>query len=425
MMVLMATLMLMGLAGCERKLAQGTPDDTVATAFKLLKAGQAEKLPRLIYADSRELRSVLGRLEKLTGAMQDLGIAVGKRFPGEVAAYSKQAEESIKIGLAGGSATGTRIGTGTGTGAGPVGIQATKPAGAVAAAKASGFAGLFGQKNKTAGAAGAAGAAGQATPPPSAPDAQRREFEQIIGRIFADPFSWITSVEGRLTTQLIADDQAAVLLDNAPVPPIGLSMRRADGKWYFELPLSLPVISGYVPQTFSEWSIVGSLIRVFENTVRELTDDVKSNRVSRIEQLAEKAGEKAFVPAVMVFVAYTKEMDVRSRRERVVAEFKKKLNEWGKERRDAGDDRDVIRTFTDATVRLAVEDLDLAVRKRVADKNAALPEFSKMTRPELSNFVQGLFGPVGVKLDLESPSLTAAALADAATKAAAWKPKRK
>ncbi len=405
------SLMLLSLPGCERKLSQGTPDDTVATAFKLVKDGQADKLPRLIYADSRELRSVLGRLEKLTGAMQELGTAVAKRFPTEVAAYSKQAEESIKTGLSGASTPAAASGS--------TGATAGKPTGAAAAAKATGFAGLFGQRPK------AATPAGQPTPPAAAPDAQRREFEQIIGRIFADPFSWITSVEGRLTTQMVADDQAAVLLDGAPVPPIGLSMRRADGKWYFELPLSLPVISGYVPQTFSEWSIVGSLIRVFENTVRELTDDVKANRVNRIEQLAEKAGEKAFVPAVMVFVAYTKEMDVRSRRERVVGEFKKKLSEWGRERRDAGDDRDVIRTFTDATVRLAIEDLDLAVRKRVADKNASLPEFSKMSRAEVNGFVQGLFGPVGVKLDLESPSMTGAMLADAAAKAAVWKPKRK
>ena len=426
MVFITLALVLVGQSGCERKLAQGTPDDTVAAAFKLVRGGQAEKLPRLIYADSRELRSVLGRLEKLTGAMQELGTAVGKRFPNDVAAYSKQAEESIKNGIGekkgaglGSASTHTGSGGGSGTTPGTGGSTGGKPASAAAAARASGFAGLFGQRPRV------APTAGQPNALSAAPDARRREFEQMIGRIFADPFSWITSVEGRLTTQMIADDQAAVLLDGAPVPPIGLSMRRADGKWYFELPLSLPVISGYVPQTFSEWSIVGSLIRVFENTVRELTDDVKSNKVNRIEQLAEKAGEKAFVPAVMVFVAYTKEMDVRSRRERVVGEFKKKLNEWGKERRDAGDDRDVIRTFIDATVRLAVEDLDLAVRKRVADKGASLPEFSKMTRAELSGFVQGLFGPVGVKLDIESPSLTAAELADAGTKAAAWKPKRK
>jgi len=404
-------LMLMALPGCERKIAQGTPDDTVATAFRLIKDGQAEKLPRLIYADSRELRSVLGRLEKLTGAMQELGIAVANSFPTEVAAYSKQAEESMKTGLADAATPEATGGTAS--------AAATKPAVAPAAARPSGLAGLLGQRPR------GAAPAGQPNPPAAAPDARRREFEQIIGRIFADPFSWITSVEGRLTTQLIADDQAAVLLDGAPVPPIGLSMRRADGKWYFELPLSLPVISGYVPQTFSEWSIVGSLIRVFENTVRELTDDVKASRVSRIEQLAEKAGEKAFIPAVMVFVAYTKEMDVRSRRERVVSEFKKKLSEWARERRDAGDDRDVIRTFTDATVRLAIEELDLAVRKRVADKAAALPDFSKMSRAELNSFVQGLFGPVGVTLDIESSSLTVAAIADAATKAAVWKPKRK
>ena len=295
------------LAGCDSRVAQDTPDDTIATAFRLVKEGRAEKLPRLIYADSREFRSVLGRVERLAGAMQDLGQAVAKQFPNEVAGFAKQAEEQVKKAAA--------------AAASPT-APAAPAAGAAKPNPAANLAAMFQRPGQGAKPATAAGAA--AKPPEG--EERRREFEQIVGRIFADPFSWISSVEGRLTTQLIADDQAAVLLDGQPVPPIGLTMRRADGKWYFELPLNLPVVSGYVPQTFSEWSIVGSLIRVFENTVRELADEVKAGKIARIEQLSEKAGEKAFVPAVMVFVAYGKEMDVRQRREKIVGELKKKLN---------------------------------------------------------------------------------------------------
>jgi hypothetical protein len=375
------------LAGCDSRVAQDTPDDTIATAFRLVKEGRAEKLPRLIYADSREFRSVLGRVERLAGAMQDLGQAVAKQFPNEVAGFAKQAEEQVKKAAA--------------AAASPT-APAAPAAGAAKPNPAANLAAMFQRPGQGAKPATAAGAA--AKPPEG--EERRREFEQIVGRIFADPFSWISSVEGRLTTQLIADDQAAVLLDGQPVPPIGLTMRRADGKWYFELPLNLPVVSGYVPQTFSEWSIVGSLIRVFENTVRELADEVKAGKIARIEQLSEKAGEKAFVPAVMVFVAYGKEMDVRQRREKIVGELKKKLNEWSRERRDNGDDRDVLRIFTDATVRLAVEDLDLAVRRRVADKEAKLPEFAKMERADLSNYISSLYKPVGVTVDIAAaPSI--------------------
>lgn len=222
----------------------------------------------------------------------------------------------------------------------------------------------------------------------------------------------------------IADDQAAILLDGQPVPPVGLTMRKADGNWYIELPLNLPVLSGYMPQTFNEWSIVGSLIRVLENTVRELTDEVNAGRVNRIEALAEKAGEKAFLPAAMVFVAYGKEMDVRQRREKLTGELRKKLIEWGKARNELGDDRDGTRKFIDATMRLAAEDLDVAIRKRIADPNSPLPAFGSFDEQKLSGYVQGLFKPAGVDIDL-SPATNASAFVGAAEKAATYRRKGK
>ena len=398
--------------GCDTRVSQGTPDETVATAFKLVRDGRAEKLPRLIYADTKELRSVLGRTEKLAGAMEDLAKAVAKAFPEDVKKYTSQAKTAavdLAIGQ-GGQATAAPAAVVPGT------TAAKKP-------PTGGMQGLAGLLQRPArGAARGAGTGASPVKPPD-PGAQRTAFESTFTGIFADPFSWISSAEGRVTTAMIADDQAAVLFDGQPAFGVGLTMREADGKWFFELPLGLPVIAGYVPQTFNEWSIVGSLIRVLENTLRELTADVNSGTIKRADQLAEKAGERAFVPAVMVFVAYSKEMDVRSRREKLVTELKRRLNDWGRQRREQGEDRDLVRSFVDASIRLAVEDLDVTVRKRVADPQVKLPDFAAMAMADLSAYVQGIMKPAGAAIDL-SAAVSSAELADAAKKAAAFRPIR-
>ena len=66
--ILCAVAMLV-VAGCSREsgYSQEKPDDVVKTAFRMVENGEADKLPRLIYADSREFRSVLNRLGKLMG----------------------------------------------------------------------------------------------------------------------------------------------------------------------------------------------------------------------------------------------------------------------------------------------------------------------------------------------------------------------
>jgi hypothetical protein len=202
--------------------------------------------------------------------------------------------------------------------------------------------------------------------------------------IFADPFGWIDANADRLTAVSINDDQAAVLLDGKPVPPIGLLMRYAENRWQIELPLNLPGLSRFLPQTRHEYSILGSLLRVLAAAIDELADDVRAGKVRHTSELAEKAGEKAFGPAAMVFIVYGKEMDVRNRRDRVMSDYRKRQARWM-------ETREAMRTsvgqpawdkFIEAVDRLAVEEMDKLVRldslrpNREAPK--AVPTFADM-----------------------------------------------
>src|SRR5438876_8247246 len=66
----------------------------------MVKEGHAERLTDLIYAETPEMRKLLGKVGQTLGTLQDLGLEVQKRFPDEVAAMRQQAEEAAKKGEA-------------------------------------------------------------------------------------------------------------------------------------------------------------------------------------------------------------------------------------------------------------------------------------------------------------------------------------
>lgn len=344
--------------GRDADYSQDTPDDVLKSALAMVKNGDARLLGRLLDdGGSKDMRAVLNRLGRLTGSLQELAKTVAERFPDDVAKLKTQVAEEAQ---------------------GEKGQQALevimKGPGSPAARKG--------------------------PPTQQEQDQQRAFFEGTFARLMADPFSFLEQAAGRLSTQRITDDQAAIMLDEKPVPPVGLTMRLRDGKWYIELPLNLPGVSQYLPQTHTEHQIVASLIKVFDNTVKDLTETVRTGGVASINQLAEKAGERAFVPAGMVMLVYVKEMDVRRQRERAVRDFNKRLADWTKAR---AEDAEILRGLGTMLTRVAVEELDKAVRSHVKDNNVKVPRFEGISDADLLTTMQGWLNGRRVGLALAGP----------------------
>lgn len=365
-------------AGCSKKetYSQATPEDVVKSAIAMAKNGQASQMSRLFFADSTELRAVLNRLGGLLGSMQSLAEAVQARFPEDLAKLRAEASKSDA------ADRGAKV--------------------------LSAFSG-----GRTPGT-----------------ERERRDLlENTMQALLADPFGWLEANAPRLTAVTIADDTAALMLDGQPIPPVGLTMRRSGDEWFIVLPLNLPVVSQYVPQTEQEWKILASLVKVLDNAVKDLADDVRAGKVKKLENLAEKAGEKAFGPAAMVFVVYGKEMDVRTKREKAVADLRKRLAKWTDERTKAGQDLQVLQRASDLVLKAAVEPLDQAVRKDTAliaserKSDPQTPKFEKMPSADLEALGAQWLSLRGAKLDLsgefDAPAVDAAAkaLADSKIKA--------
>jgi len=258
-------------SGCSKEptLSQKTPDDVVRTAKRLVKDGRADQLHKLIYADDEYSRAFMRRVGKLLGHMQELAFEVERAFPKDVKRIKDQAAAK-----------------------------------AVAAGKSGG--------------GGAAAILGQLSSGSRQGSRQEREkaFETLVADLFADPYGWLAENENRLTTELITDEQAALLWDKeAILPPVGLALRQADdGKWYLMLPLNLPVIAKYKPATLEEWSLYASLVKVFDNAIIDLRDDVRAGKIVSFNDVARKAGEKLFPPAALTFVAINKYYQAKSKR---------------------------------------------------------------------------------------------------------------
>lgn len=238
---------------------QSTPDEVLQSALAMIRRGDARRLPDLIYADSDEMRAVLNRLGRLLQSVQALAATIQQKFPQEVEELRAKGAESAL----------TRI------------AQRGVP-----------------RTDRRAG-----------------PREQRQMQESLADAsrlLLADPYGWLERNSSRLTTLKTADNVAAIMVDGKPAFGLGLTMRRDNDRWHVVLPINMPGVARFVPRNHDEWAILASMIQVVDNAVLELDSDVRAGRVHSLQGVAELAGDKAWMPMAICFVAYQKAMDARA-----------------------------------------------------------------------------------------------------------------
>lgn len=362
-LVVVLGLLMGALGGCgrqERSYSQATAEDTLASAIEMIRAGEPQHLTRLIWADSREYRIVLQRLGQMLGSLYVLTQVVAERYPREVAELRRQVEEAARE------------------------LDARDLANT------------------------AAREPGEIRVPviPASEEARRAqqgEFERVTQRLLADPYGLILQYADQLSVRRDTDDVSLVWWGDAPALGGLVRLQQFDGRWFFVLPLDAPFIAQYAPQTRGEWAILASIVTVLDNTLKELTEEVRAGRVGSTRQLAEKAGEIAAIPAIVAFVSYVKEMDLRQKRERVLRDFRRRVREWSRGRETLGEDPDVTRRLVEVINRAAVEGIDRLIRERevtARDQREPLPAFAEMSEVQLVITMSRWLREAGADLDL-------------------------
>ncbi len=261
---------------------QSTPDVVLRAAVGMIKNGETKKLSNLLYADTPEMRSVLNQLGTVLESMQQLSVSSAKRFPAEFQRLQDDAlaaaEDPKNKSLVGQFMIGmNEFGNGKPTGRQP----------------------------------------------------NSDDIRNAFSAILADPFGWIDRNAARLTTVKTADDTASIMFDGQPaIPVVGLPMRMANGKWYIVLPLNVAPISGVMPRTRQQWSIVGSVLKVTDNAMIDLRNDVDAGRVVGLKNLTDKFQDKVLFPIAIAFASYAKELDVRGRTDRRLGALRGRQRAW-------------------------------------------------------------------------------------------------
>jgi hypothetical protein len=267
----------------NEKYPQRTPEDVLNSARAMVVNGDAHRLPDLIYADDKRMRRLLNEFGRLLGSLQELGVVVARAFPEEIEQIRAEAEAAALRGEASGA------------------IQKLMSQQPLMAGRG---------RNQRRGGGGAGG---------FNPEAQQQAFNNAMRELFSDPYGWLERSEGKLSVQTVTDDTAALLWDGKPVFGVGLMLRQDGDKWYVSLPTGAPGINRIVPKSDEAWEIMGSLVAVFDNAIKDLTRDVRTGRTAKLDELARKAGEKAFIPAVITFLAYGKAMEAERKEQRARA----------------------------------------------------------------------------------------------------------
>ncbi len=332
-------------APARRTYSQASPDAVLDSAMLMVKNGDARLLTKLIYADSPEMRQSLNRLRLLLQNMQGLAKEIQENFPKEIQEFREKTEKELKEGKTPAFLAAISGGFGRGS-------QAN-----IAVPSANG------DRSET--------------------ESAVREF---VARQFSDPFGWLEQNAERLSTLTIADDQATVTLDGRPVAGIGIPLQLAeDGNWYIKLPTGMPPLSDVLPKAKPQWMMFNSLVQLLDNTVVELTTDVRSGNLRNLKSIGDKAQEKIIFPGALWFTAYSADLDARKRVDRGLRSYRERQKAWAKSRDDRAADgaAGVSPKLLAALSKIATEELTPLIRARKS------PPFKDMTDAAFEDLIAG------------------------------------
>ncbi|MGE4196896.1 MAG: hypothetical protein AB7G11_07215, partial [Phycisphaerales bacterium] len=181
---------------------------------------------------------------------------------------------------------------------------------------------------------------------------------------------------------------------------IGIPLQRAeDGNWYIKLPTQMPPLSDVLPQAKPPWAMFNSLIQLLDNTVVELTSDVRMGNLRNLNSIGVKAQEKVVFPGALWFAAYSADLDARKRVDRYMRLYRERQKQWVKSREAAETDgvKGVSAKLASALSKIAAEELSPLVRARRA------PPVKDMSDADFESLVSAWVKKRGLGVDLAGP----------------------
>lgn len=132
------------------------------------------------------------------------------------------------------------------------------------------------------------GGSGQPTSSPAAPPLSR-DVGDILSRIMADPFVYLTETRARLHAEDMTDGTASLEWDGEPWQAPVLLIETDDG-WRISIPEAYIQGNDVWPQTRQEWAVVAYMMLGIENSLKDFERELDSGKFRDLRQASERVG---------------------------------------------------------------------------------------------------------------------------------------
>ncbi|MSR19171.1 MAG: hypothetical protein EXS00_08460 [Phycisphaerales bacterium] len=118
----------------------------------------------------------------------------------------------------------------------------------------------------------------------------RGDFGPIVAGVLANPFSFISQQQARLSVLDMEDGTAALLWDDEPLLEGAISMIETSDGWKFTFPYSVMQSSEYFPDSREEWAVVASMLLSVEGSLGDFEDEIDQGKFRNLSHAGERAG---------------------------------------------------------------------------------------------------------------------------------------
>jgi hypothetical protein len=116
-----------------------------------------------------------------------------------------------------------------------------------------------------------------------------RDIGDILSRIMADPFVYLTSMRERLHAVDMTDGTASLEWDGEPWQGPVLLIETDDG-WRISIPEAYVQGNDVWPQTRQEWAVVAAMMLGIENSLKDFEREIDSGKFRDLRQASERVG---------------------------------------------------------------------------------------------------------------------------------------
>ncbi|MDZ4830367.1 MAG: hypothetical protein SGJ09_09250 [Phycisphaerae bacterium] len=132
----------------------------------------------------------------------------------------------------------------------------------------------------------------------------RNDIGDILSRVFADPFGYITDQRKDLVAEDMSDGTGSISWKGEPLWQGAVTMIETSDGWRLTVPIEFVQQSEYWPQTRHEWAVVAAMMLGIENSLKDFERELDAGTFRDLRQASERVGRLVGESVVVQSIIY-------------------------------------------------------------------------------------------------------------------------